>query len=1150
MEKQKNNSPSLGGGKIISLICLIVLTLAFIFACCRNVLPLGNLIVGTFGVMVYPILILLALLSLAKFLGLTYKRNMKATILMTMFLVSLLLVIHSIAAFKPLDAVTNGKTYGEYLGLSYDKITVLGSFGSIFSGLFSLMFGGFTTIIIFSILATIMIGLFIDFELYGKYDEKHIKKLSSRKIRKNVAKSTENVENGKPNYSFSAEESKDLNYTDNDIAHEITSNIDEYSEKGEMSGYVDSDVAHETTIESNNYVDETYAPYQNNIDESYKNINFFGGANNVPYQTNEQINYNQNNYVNGVNYSETPAFSNEVYAEEETPDIFTSSMDEYRRKFIEDTFGMPSNFSNNSFVSEQPNFGSTIPTPNYEAPVSPSYASVQQTYSQSVQPPTYSEPTMSSFAEPETNSFVNKTNTNSNDLWGSLDNFNSPQTPTYVESSFEKPEKSFNFDEPKMNILESNIEPKSSFEFNNSPAFPGMIGGNIDDIGTKENFSSTSAPSLNFNDNASLENNIVAENHDIHDNFDGDLDNKISDIFNINEDDEDESSIVNASLSSFSSEQQSSESQSKGELTDFSFLRKNENEGLVTPEKLVEEDVNQATRFNESTPKFSEPLYSENSVETKDSGLTITSVNPIEPPKVVVQAKEPQIKKFSGYNLGMNGIRYNPPPISLLVPGKPDNGDYTEEQERKSQMLEESLKAFNVPAKVVNIIRGPKITRYELSVPLGVPVKKIPMYELDIKRALAAKTINIQAPIPGSSYVGVELENDTFTSVSERELLESEAFQNCKDPLPIAIGKDISGEIVVKSLAKMVHLLIAGSTGSGKSVFIHSIVMSLLYKHSPEDLRLIMIDPKKVEFNRYNGLPHLLTPEVVMGSDKAINALKWCVKEMDRRYDLMSKSGYNNIEPYNRSELVKAGQFEKFPYIVIIVDELAELMMANKKEVEACIQRITQLARACGMHLILATQRPSVDIISGVIKNNVPSRIAFSLSSGIDSKTILNTVGAEKLLGQGDMLFSPNGTSSMPRLQAAYCSDEEIKAVIDYDKQNNSANYDDAVSSVINAEPQPENEYSNQTNDMPAPKELDSYFKTALKQVMQNGGASTSYLQRRFSIGYSRAAKIIDQMEDRGYIAPATGSKVRKVLITPEQFKEEFGEDFNDLSDL
>ncbi len=543
-----------------------------------------------------------------------------------------------------------------------------------------------------------------------------------------------------------------------------------------------------------------------------------------------------------------------------------------------------------------------------------------------------------------------------------------------------------------------------------------------------------------------------------------------------------------------------------------------------------------------------------NSYEQTRQNVTISSTHPIGAEPVVVPPKQPAFGGFkTSMQNGFPGLRYNAPPLNLLKAPKADKGDYTAEQNRKSNQLEQVLQAFNVPAKVKNIVRGPKITRYELSVPLGVSVKKIPTYEDDIAAALAAKTIVIKAPIPGSPYVGIELENDTFTSVYERELLESEAFQNCKDPLPIAIGKDISGEIVVKSLAKMVHLLIAGSTGSGKSVFMHNIILSLVYKSSPDDLRLIMIDPKKVEFNRYNGIPHLLTPEVVAGSEKAINAFKWCVKEMERRYDLMSKAGYNNIEPYNKSELVKAGQFEKFPYIVIVVDELAEIMAVNKKDVELCIQRLTQLARACGMHLIVATQRPSVDIITGVIKNNIPSRIAFSLQSGIDSKTILNATGAEKLLGQGDMIFAPTGTSATPRLQASYATDDEIKHVIDYIKKNNPTNFDESINNIINAEePETAEDIASGGSgfmDAPPPKDVDSYFKTAVKLVMANGGASVSYLQRRLQIGYSRAARIIDQMEDKGFIAPSTGAKLRKVLITPDQFREEFGDDYDSIND-
>ena len=328
----------------------------------------------------------------------------------------------------------------------------------------------------------------------------------------------------------------------------------------------------------------------------------------------------------------------------------------------------------------------------------------------------------------------------------------------------------------------------------------------------------------------------------------------------------------------------------------------------------------QPTRPVEIRPQLAPPQY--------PTGLGVGAFpqQPKEPEKIVVPQKPMDRNPYgTGVNVGMPGLRYNPPPLSLLSQPKPDTGDYSAEQQRKSETLETVLKSFNIPVKVANIVRGPKITRYELSVPYGVSVDKIPRHENDIARALCAKTVTIKAPIPGSQYVGIELENDTFTSVCLRELLESKEFQNCKDPLPVAIGKDISGEIVVKSLAKMVHLLVAGSTGSGKSVFVHGLILSLLFKYSPDDLRFMIIDPKRVEFNIYNGLPHLLTPEVVLGPEKALNALKWCVKEMDRRYELMSKAGYNNIEPYNKSNVVKAGQFEKMPYIVIVIDEFAEL---------------------------------------------------------------------------------------------------------------------------------------------------------------------------------------------------------------------------------
>ncbi len=951
----------------------------------------------------------------------------------------MLFAIHSVSTFEALDTVVTWKTFSSYLALSYEGFTLLGSLGSCLCGLISMLLGAMGTIVFFVILTTIFVGLFVDYEIYGKFEEPKIKRLKTKKLREKVASSDSNLVDGNlPNYSFAS-----------NTESEISVDAMEYENQNEMSSamsnYTQDDVVDEI---SDDAISGTQSDF-NNFDMGKIEQNHFS-------QTNE--------------YQTKNEFSNEINEPKTYPDVYSNDMmDEHRRQFMHATFGgyaQSSENINNSNAQANPSEN------NYSQPISTSH---------------------------------------SNDLWGSGENETPKTEAKSSESSFVGEQ---NLDDELSKILSSSEDEEEAIK---SDVFGGT----------------SSSPKQPVSDFDSLSKNQTYENSEFHD----DEILKRNAGFGQTSPYQNPSRNSNANLNS-----------ERAQMNQNNFDR-TQNSGNDQRNGFGQTNAdNPNERFNGQGygmgGNFGQQNPPQNFGENKNFGA-----NQQQAPRggVVIPSKEIKQTNNYGVNLGMTGLRYNPPPLSLLRPSRADSGDYTEEQNRKSAKLENVLSAFNIPAKVKNIVRGPKITRFELSVPLGVSVKKIPMYEDDIAAALAAKTIVIKAPIPGSSYVGIELENDTFTSVSERELLESDAFQKCKDPLPIAIGKDISGEIVVKSLAKMVHLLIAGSTGSGKSVFIHNIVLSLIYKSSPDDLRLIMIDPKKVEFNRYNGLPHLLTPEVVMGSDKAINALKWCVKEMDRRYDLMSKAGYNNIEPYNKSELVKAGQFERFPYIVIIVDELAEIMMVNKKEVEACIQRITQLARACGMHLILATQRPSVDIISGVIKNNVPSRIAFSLQSAIDSKTILNVAGAEKLLGQGDMIFAPTGTSSTPRLQAAYASDEEIKAVIDYDIKYNQANYDETVVNIINSEQSDEDNSSgfNGGAGVPTKDTTDSYFKEAVRLVIQNGGASTSYLQRRLSIGYSRAARIIDQMEDKGYIAGATGSKLRKVLITPEQFKDEFGEDFD-----
>lgn len=486
---------------------------------------------------------------------------------------------------------------------------------------------------------------------------------------------------------------------------------------------------------------------------------------------------------------------------------------------------------------------------------------------------------------------------------------------------------------------------------------------------------------------------------------------------------------------------------------------------------------------------------------------------------------------------------YKKPSTNLLRVTKEVSVDYSAEYKQKSATLESTLETFKIPAKVINVVRGPKVTRYELSMPIGIPVSRVLSYEKDISMNLASKNgIRIEAPIPGKNAFGVEVANDITSMVGLRELLESPEFQAFKGPLPVAIGRNISGEVIIKSLPKMVHCLVAGSTGSGKSVFLHSLIMSLMFKHSPDELRFIMIDPKRVEFSRYNRMPHLMLPEVVTDCTKAVNALNWAVKEMERRFQLLMTNECQKIDQYNQLDKIRKGEEKRLPYLIIIVDELAELMGIAKKDVEGKIQRITQLGRACGIHMVVATQRPSVDVVTGVIKNNLPTRIAFSLSSYVDSKTILDEAGAEKLLGEGDMLFSGQDSNQKLRLQGAYVSDEEIKAVLDYIKENNVSEYDEEVQNSIYAEPETDETPDDDDNKGPNEDRMDEYMPQALKLVMKNGKASISMIQRRFSVGYARAARIIDQMETRGFIDGGTGNKPRDVKITIAEYNELFGD--------
>ena len=480
---------------------------------------------------------------------------------------------------------------------------------------------------------------------------------------------------------------------------------------------------------------------------------------------------------------------------------------------------------------------------------------------------------------------------------------------------------------------------------------------------------------------------------------------------------------------------------------------------------------------------------------------------------------------------------YRFPPLSLLKHGSKNSGDSDAHLRETATKLQKTLQTFGVNVTITNISCGPSVTRYELQPEMGVKVSKIVGLADDIKLNLAAADIRIEAPIPGKAAVGIEVPNKENTAVMLRDLLESEEFRKSKSRIAFATGRDISGKVVVSDIAKMPHLLVAGATGSGKSVCINTIIMSIIYKSRPEDVKLIMVDPKVVELSVYNGIPHLMIP-VVTDPKKAAGALNWAVAEMNRRYQLFAEYNVRDLKGYNdKVENIKdiddPDKAQKLPQIVIIVDELADLMMVAPGEVEEAICRLAQLARAAGLHLVLATQRPSVNVITGLIKANMPSRIAFSVSSGVDSRTIIDMNGAEKLLGKGDMLFYPAGYQKPVRVQGAFVSDKEVQAVVDFLKENNgSVSYSEEIQKQVNSN------QSISAGNGSSSDDKDVYFVDAGKFIIEKDKASIGMLQRVFKIGFNRAARIMDQLAEAGVVGDEEGTKPRKVLMSMEQFEQ------------
>ncbi|EAC5675589.1 DNA translocase FtsK [Listeria monocytogenes] len=498
----------------------------------------------------------------------------------------------------------------------------------------------------------------------------------------------------------------------------------------------------------------------------------------------------------------------------------------------------------------------------------------------------------------------------------------------------------------------------------------------------------------------------------------------------------------------------------------------------------------------------------------KEEAQEINVQQPVE-----VEAEQMNTVREAQVTTASYPTNYEFPSFSLLHPpvSKREDDSWLQMQQ---EMLDETLENFNVQASVVNRTQGPAVTRFEVQPEKGVKVSKITNLTDDIKLNLAAKDIRIEAPIPGKSTVGIEIPNQTSRPVMLSELMNTEAFQSSTSPLTAALGLDISGTPIITDLQKMPHGLIAGATGSGKSVCINSLLVSLLYKATPDQLKLLLIDPKMVELAPYNRIPHLVSP-VITDAKAATVALKWAVEEMERRYQLFSHTGVRNMEKYNEYASHPDHTGEKLPYILIVIDELADLMMVAPNDVEESISRIAQKARACGIHMIVATQRPSVDVITGLIKANIPTRVSFSVSSQIDSRTILDASGAEKLLGKGDMLFLPSGASKPVRLQGTFVSDEEIDAVVAHVRSQGEADYIFEEQELLVKETAKEN--------------TDELFEEACDFVLSQNAASTSLLQRHFRIGYNRAARLMESLENHQIVSGINGSKPRDVIITKDQ---------------
>lgn len=598
---------------------------------------------------------------------------------------------------------------------------------------------------------------------------------------------------------------------------------------------------------------------------------------------------------------------------------------------------------------------------------------------------------------------------------------------------------------------------------------------------------------------------------------------------------------------------------SPSEKSDFLDKLSNENNEEVKPaeeihtEEQKENNLDEIFDNNLSNSKFELPKSFQTDMYSYTKKFDTTNKNPID--SEITKRQEPkQAEPMQSAELPkvkLKPYHYTKPILDLLSTTSTDPSLYGGNVEETGHKIESVLEEFKIPAKIIGITRGPAVTRYELEMPTGISVNKIPALESDIAMRIATtKKIMIQAPIPGMSAFGIEVPNDKVATVSLKEILASDSFILSKSPCSFALGKEINGQIDVCAVNEMPHVLIAGSTGSGKSVCLNSLILSILYKSSPEDVKFILIDPKRVEFSVYAGLPHLVIPDIISEPRKADNALGWAIKEMEKRYALLEQYRVRNIDEFNNLQEVKDRYLPKMPYIIIIMDEFADMMQSDCKDIENKVIKLAAKARAAGIHLVLATQRPSVDVLSGTAKNNFTSRIAFFLTSTQDSRTILGYGGAENLLGKGDMLYvAPRGNEGAKRLQGCYVSNEEVKAVVDYVIAHNEPDFDENIATEFNKTKEadsvnPDGTFASYDADgQDEEAEMQEYARNVMREFIRIGKASASYIQRTQRVGFVKAGRIMDYLEKKKYIAQGDGtSKARAVYMTKQQYIEIFGD--------